>query len=151
MIRSRVANILLLLFGISLLVFALVIVGGYLLATTPRPFPIGPLAFFGALGCWCTAGAVINLRAKVPASQAAPPLKTAVLVKANIALILSSLAGTILFMAFGQGGPDPGILQRSVGMVMAVSVLAVPIVLGAHLVERFLKSRGRAQQPGGQR
>ena len=150
MIRSRVANILLLLFGISLLVFALVIVGGYLLATTPRRFPIGPLAFFGALGCWCTAGAVVNMRAKAPSPQAAPPLKTAVLVKVNIALILSSLAGTILFMVFGQGGPDPGFLQRSIGMVMAVSVLAAPVVLGAHLVERLLKSRGRAQQPGRQ-
>jgi hypothetical protein len=145
MIRSPVANIVLLVFGISLLAFAVVIVVGYLLASTPRPFPIGPLVFFTTLGVWCTVGAVINLRGHAPLSKAGPPLRTSTLLEWNIALIVSSVAGSILFVVFGGGDPAPGLLQRSVGIVMVISVLTAPIVIGAHIVERIRRSRRSAQ------
>ena len=145
MIRSPVTNIVLLLFGISLLVFALVIVIGYLLASTPRSFPVGPLVFFTTLGVWCTVGAVINLRGHASLSQAGPLLRTSTLLKWNIVLIVSSVAGSILFLVFGGSDPAPGLLQRSVGIVMVISLLTAPIVIGAHIVERIRRSRRSAR------
>jgi peptidoglycan/LPS O-acetylase OafA/YrhL len=142
MIRSITVNVLLLVFGSSLVLFALVIAGGHLLATKPASFPIGPFAFFATLGAWCTAGAINNLRRRrTPPPD--PELRTSVLVEWNIALIVSSLLGTVLFGIYGDGNVDRGPLQRAVGMVMVLAVLAAPFVLGAHVAERLMKARRR--------
>ncbi len=138
MIRSTAVNRLVLGAGLLFLACAAAILAGYLLNPADVRFPIGPIAFFTILGGWCAAGAIANLRK--PAAPAAPPLKTAVLVKWNIAVLLASTAGSVLYLAIG-GGPDPTPLQRTIGMVMVWSIFAVPLVLCAYAVERFVSRK----------
>ena len=132
-----------LLFGIVLLGLAIGLVVAYASPRSSTGSPIGPVVFLTALGLWCTVGAILNLRRRRSASEEEPPVKSYVLVKWNVAILAASLAGTLAFFFFGNSAPDPGLLQRVLGIVMVVSLLSVPVVLGLYMVEKAIRLAAR--------
>jgi len=141
MIRSVVVNAFVLLIGLVLLGFAVAIVIGYVITPSQQKLAVGPLFFFGTLGVWCTTGAIINFKRRGIAVVQDRPLRSALLVRWNVVVLVSSTGGSILWLVFGNDAPDPGPLQRAVGMVMVLSILCVPLVLVCYLVERVIMSR----------